>query len=104
MGQGSREPRGHRFREAKPAGHRRHTHHTSQLGGWERGGEGQWPSGSPSPVGPRVAPQVHTAPTHPAISVTPRGPRYSDCHSKDPMNEVRAFLLGSAQDRGARRP
>lgn len=58
----------------------------------------------PQPCRPESSPQPHTAPTHPAISVTPRGPQYSDCHSKDPMNEVRAFLLGSAQDRGARRP
>lgn len=67
-GEGSREPRGgHRVREASQQD-TEGTHTTqANLGVGDvtgRGGGGRWPSGSPSPVGPRPAPQTQLC-SHP---------------------------------------
>lgn len=73
---------------------------------WGRGG-GAVTLRLPRPCRPETDPPPHSVPTQPAISATLRVPwptRCGDYHSNDPVDEIRAFLLGTAQDRGARRP
>lgn len=88
-GKGSREPRGHRFIEAEPAGHRRHTPHKPTGGVW-----GAVALRLPQPCGPEIGPPTLTHPpchqhdpeAHSvvtAIPVTPRmglGPSCSGQH------------------------
>lgn len=56
----------------------------------------------PQPCRPETGPPnpALLPPTLPSV----RPPKCCDCHSSDPADGVRAFLLGSAQDRGAGRP
>lgn len=87
----------------KPAGHRGHTHHTSQLGGRGRDGAGGGRAVAlrlPQPCRPETGPPnpALLPPTLPSV----RPPKCCDCHSSDPADGVRALPARVGTGQGSR--